>query len=200
MPVFCLIPLCTPDIAMLILASNSPRRRELLRELGYAFAVEPSDFPEKSGLAPDEEALLNARGKAEDVFSRHKGDVVLGADTVVASEGEALGKPKDRADAERMLRRLSGKTHTVYTGVCVLSAHGRRECVAATQVTFASLGEEVLFAYLESGLWQGKAGAYGIQDGYPLVERIEGSYTNVVGLPTEEVGTMLATIHGGTLC
>lgn len=171
-----------------------------MQDLGYAFVTEPSDFTEKRGLPPEEEALLNARGKAEDVFSRHPSDVVLGADTVVALGGEVFGKPRDEADAARMLCRLSGKTHVVYTGVCVLSQAGKRECVTGTEVTFARLGEELLSAYLESGLWRGKAGAYGIQDGYPLVEKIRGSYTGVVGLPAEEADAMLAAALGGKQC
>lgn len=182
---------------MLILASNSPRRREILRELGYAFAVEPSDFTERRGLPPKEEALVNARGKAEDVFSRHRRDVVLGADTVVALNGAVFGKPKDEEDARRMLLALSGKTHTVYTGVCVLSAEGREEGASETEVTFFDLSEETLASYLKSGLWRGKAGAYGIQDGYPLVEKTVGSYTGVVGLPKELAGPMLENMLGG---
>ena len=183
----------------LILASNSPRRRELLMGLGYAFEIVPSRFEERAeGLSARETALAFARGKAREVFSRYSQNVVLGADTVVALEGEIFGNPADEADAERMLRRLSGKTHSVYTGVCVCSPQGTRECVAETRVEFYPLGEELISRYVKSGLPMDKAGAYGIQDGFPLVKAVEGSYTNVVGLPTEEVGAILQALGGET--
>ncbi len=182
----------------LILASNSPRRRELLAELGYSFRVEPSSFEERErGLSAHDTALAFARGKAEEVFSRFPEAVVLGADTVVSLDGAILGKPKDKEDAARMLRLLGGRTHTVYTGVCVLLRGHREERVEATEVDFFPLTEEVIGQYVASGLPLDKAGAYGIQDGYPLVRSIRGSYTNVVGLPTETVGTMLAAAYGG---
>ena len=168
--------------------------------MGYLFLVKPSGFEEVHGLSAQTAALVNARGKAEEVFSRFPSDVVLGADTVVSLGGEVFGKPQDDADAARMLRLLSGRTHTVYTGVCLLAEGVREERVVATDVTFFPLSEELIAAYVASGLPRGKAGAYGIQDGYPLVEKIMGSYTNVVGLPTEEVGGMLATVLGGTRC
>lgn len=176
----------------LILASNSPRRRELLTQLGYSFQVEPSSFEEtQRGLSARDTALAFARGKAEEVFSRFPEAIVLGADTVVALGEELLGKPKSREDAVRMLRLLSGKTHTVFTGVCVLSKGYTEWAVVDTEVVFNALPEEVIESYVESGLPFDRAGAYGIQDGYPLVREIYGSYTNVVGLPTEKVGTML---------
>lgn len=185
----------------LILASNSPRRQELLAELGYQFQVEPSYFEESErGLSAHDTALGFARGKAEEVFSRFPEAVVLGADTVVTLDGEILGKPKDQEDAVRMLKLLSGRTHTVLTGVCVLSEEYKETAVIATQVTFYALTEEVIAAYIASGLPFDKAGAYGIQDGYPLVKEIHGSYTNVVGLPTEQVEKMLAAAYGGKRC
>ena len=181
------------------MASNSPRRRELLAELGYKFAVVPSRFEERAeGLSARETALAFARGKAREVFSRYPQSVVLGADTVVALKGEIFGKPADEADARRMLQRLSGKTHSVFTGICVLSPKGERACVAETRVEFFPLGEELIECYVKSGLPMDKAGAYGIQDGYPLVKAVEGSYTNVVGLPTEEVGAILKALGGET--
>ena len=179
----------------LILASNSPRRRELLQKLGYTFQVEPScGFLEGRGLSARDTALAFARGKAEEVFSRFPEAVVLGADTVVALDEEILGKPKSREDAVRMLRALSGKTHTVFTGVCVLSKGYAESAVVGTEVIFNELSEELINDYVESGLPFDRAGAYGIQDGYPLVKEIHGSYTNVVGLPTEKVGTMFETM------
>jgi septum formation protein len=122
------------------------------------------------------------------VFSKLDGDfVVLSADTVVAFDGKIYGKPTDKADAERMLRELSGNTHEVITGYAILSKNMRQTGKVTTKVTFNSLTEEVLNAYLDSNLWQGKAGAYGIQDGFPLVEKFEGDYDNVVGLPIKEI-------------
>lgn len=167
-----------------LLASASPRRRQLLAQI-TAFEVEPSSFEERAaGLSARETALSFARGKARDVFLKHPDCLVLGADTVVCLNGEIFGKPKDAADAKRMLRLLSGKTHSVFTGVCLMRSGAAAEGVDETRVTFLPLSEEEIDAYVASGLPFGKAGAYGIQDG-GLVEKIEGSYSNVVGLPLE---------------
>lgn len=175
----------------LILASNSPRRRELLAQI-CEFEVIPSAFEEiAAGLSARETALAFAAGKAREVLSRYPDRFVLGADTVVFADGEILGKPKDEADAKRMLRNLSGKTHSVFTGVC-LAGGGRELCeVAQTEVTFYPLSEELIEAYVNSGLPLDKAGAYGIQDGFGLVESYLGEYSNVVGLPLETVRAML---------
>ena len=184
-------------MSALILASNSPRRREILTGLGYEFTVCPSLFEELAeGLSARDTVAAFARGKAAEVFSRYPNSVVLGADTVVAYGEEILGKPKSEEDAKRMLRLLSGKTHSVYTGVCVVSAKGMRETVAETRVTFNALAEETINSYVNSGLPMDKAGAYGIQDGFPLVREIEGSYTNVVGLPAEETQALLSAVEG----
>ena len=177
-----------------LLASNSPRRRELLKELIPAFSVEPSRFQEVgAGLSAYEAARANACGKAREVFSRFPACAVIGADTVVSLDGNILGKPKDEADAQAMLRALSGRTHTVYTGVCVLSSAGEQADVVAAHVTFHTLSEQLITDYVRSGLPMDKAGAYGIQDGYPLVSRCEGSYSCVVGLPTERLRELLCT-------
>lgn len=179
----------------LILASNSPRRKELLEQNGYKFMVEPSLFEESAkGLSAYDTALSFARGKAEEVFSRFPEAVVLGADTVVALGGVIFGKPKDEEDAKRMLRLLSGRAHVVLTGVCVLADGFCEETVVETEVFFNELTEELIAAYVESGLPMGKAGAYGIQDGWPLVKSIQGSYTNVVGLPMSETGALLGRL------
>lgn len=184
----------------LILASASPRRREILGGLGYAFEVVPSRFEEiAAGLSARETALAFARGKAREVFSRFPGAVVIGADTVVSLGNEILGKPHSPEEAEQMLRLLSGKTHSVFTGVCVVCAAGTRECVAETRVVFYDLDEKLIKRYVKSGLPMDKAGAYGIQDGYPLVRSVEGSYTNVVGLPAEELAAILQAF-GGEIC
>ena len=179
-----------------ILASNSPRRRELLAGLVPQFDVEPSRFSEKgAGLCAYDAALLNACGKARDVAARHADCAVLGADTVVSLDGRILGKPVNEADARRMLRALSGREHEVLTGICLI-ADGREERdVVTTRVTFSRLSDEVIERYVASGLPLDKAGAYGIQDGYPLVERHCGSYSNVVGLPLERLREMLRAAH-----
>ena len=174
----------------LVLASASPRRKQILLDAGYDFDIITSD---KEGeidkiTPPDKLAVRCAINKGEDVFSRLEGDVVvLSADTVVAFNGKIYGKPIDKADAERMLKELSGNTHEVITGYALLSKSMRQTGKVVTQVTFNNLSKDVLDAYLDSNLWQGKAGAYGIQDGFPLVEKFDGDYDNVVGLPIKEI-------------
>ena len=174
----------------LILASASPRRKQILIDAGYDFDIVTSD---KEGeidkiTPPDKFAVRCAINKGEDVFSKVEGDVVvLSADTVVALDGKIFGKPQDKADAERMLRLLSGKTHEVITGYAILSKSMRQTGKVVTKVTFNDLSDAVISDCLSSCLWQGKAGAYGIQDGYPLVEKFEGDYDNVVGLPISEI-------------
>lgn len=175
----------------LILASNSPRRRELLKEL-CEFEVIPSRFEERAeNLTAEETVLKFAAGKAEEVLSRFPKRFVLGADTVVALEGEILGKPENEEDAAAMLRRLSGKTHSVFTGVCLVGGGQKFLESVETRVTFFPLSEELISAYVKSGLPLDKAGAYGIQDGFPLVKSYEGQYSNVVGLPVQTVRELL---------
>lgn len=175
-----------------ILASNSPRRRELLGALVRDFEVQPSHFSEaRAASTARATARAFACGKAEDVASRNPCCAVLGADTVVSLGENILGKPSDPARAREMLRALSGKTHAVYTGLCLITPDGRWEDTVETRVTFRTLEKELIDAYVDSGLPMDKAGAYGIQDGYPLVEQYEGSFTNVVGLPVERLRTVL---------
>lgn len=181
-----------------ILASASPRRKELLRELIPEFEIIPSRAEERVEGTPAPERLVQllAKQKAEDVAGMPEaaGKAVLGSDTVVALDGETLGKPKDEADAKRMLKALSGRTHEVYTGVCILYPNERGRValtdVACTKVRFSELSDERIDAYIATGSPMDKAGAYGIQDG-ELVEGIEGSFSNVVGLPVELVAEML---------
>lgn len=180
----------------LVLASNSPRRNALLKRIYPHFITVPSLFSETGGEEAAQTAAACSCGKAREVFSRFPKSVVLGADTVVELCGKTLGKPKDREEAKAMLRALSGREHAVYTGITVVCARGERTEVVRTRVFFYPLGEALIEAYTESGLPLDKAGAYGIQDGYPLVERIEGSYTNVVGLPTEETRSLLREFGG----
>ena len=172
----------------LILASQSPRRKELLSEAGIPFTVVPSSYEEKGeGLSPEETVRLFSAGKAEEVYSRFPQAAVLGADTVVALDGEIFGKPRTEDGAKEMLRRLSGRTHSVFTGVCLMCGGVKKQAVCETCVTFYELSEEFIERYVQEARPMDKAGAYGIQDGYRLVKSYEGSYTNVVGLPMELV-------------
>ena len=182
----------------LILASASPRRRELLQSAGVAFTVIPSDTPEAAqpGETPQEYALRVASEKARDVARRHPGAWVLGADTIVEIDGEVLGKPQDATDGQRMLRCLSGRTHRVMTAFTLLDGEGqvRASQVVTSQVTFKSLSDGQIREYLATGEPFDKAGAYAVQGlGAALVERVEGSYTNVIGLPMDEVLAALCT-------
>lgn len=171
----------------LVLASASPRRREILTEAGIPHIVRPADFDETvfDGVEPRLLVQLLAAGKAA-AAAESPGEWLLGADTVVSLEGQVLGKPKDEAEAFRMLSGLSGKTHYVYTGVALLCADtGRMKTVCEeTAVTFRHLSEEEIRTYIATGEPMDKAGAYGIQGkGGALVEKTEGDFQNVVGLP-----------------
>lgn len=174
---------------MILLASRSPQRRALLGALGVEFRVVVSRVDE--GADP----VLNARAKADDVAARASlapGDAVIGADTEVLLDGRALGKAADRGEAEAMLRALSGRVHSVVSAVCIRTATGRREVADETRVTFRPLSEGLLAWYLDGGEWQERAGAYAIQGaGAALVERIEGGYATVVGLPVAALGAAL---------
>ncbi len=172
----------------LILASASPRRRQLLEQIGLTFQVMPGEVDEDNlvGNDPLENVQILALRKAHDVAARMEDGIVIGADTQILADGEALGKPKDAADAVRMLSKLSGKTHQAITGVALVDAKtGLEETwVETTLVTFRKLSEDEISAYVETGEPMGKAGAYGIQGrAAAFVERIEGCYFNIVGLP-----------------
>ena len=194
---------------MLVLASASPRRQELLRNAGVRFVVQPTNIPEvpQPGEAPRAFAERMAREKALTVFRRRPNDFVLGADTIVIVDGEILGKPRDSADAVRMLRVLSGRTHQVLTGVCLVSPRPRTEDwrqeagfedirSETTLVTMDPLGDDDIHSYVSTGEPTDKAGAYAIQGrASRWVSRIEGDYFNVVGLPVSLVYKMLRE-HG----
>jgi len=189
-------------VIRLILASNSPRRRELLRNAGFDFDVRPSGIEETRlpGESAEDFARRLARDKALDVARQSEaGSFVLGADTVVAVNGEILEKPADAADAARMLRTLSGRTHRVMTGVCLVRAP---ETILAwthetTLVTFRNLTADEIDSYVASGEPFDKAGGYAIQGlASRFIPRIEGCYFNVVGLPIPRVYDMLKNVPG----
>jgi len=185
-------------VSRLILASASPRRREILSALGLAFEVQPSDADESGLGGEDHDALVQAAAvaKLERVLSisEQRGAYVLAADTMVCIDDHLLGKPVDDADAVRMLRLLSGRDHVVRTATALgRVGEGKLECrVTGTRVWFRVASDEELRRYVAAGESRDKAGAYGIQGlASGFVTRIEGSYTNVVGLPAAEVIDML---------
>ncbi|HZS27357.1 MAG TPA: Maf family protein [Candidatus Angelobacter sp.] len=184
-----------PEKPVLILASSSPRRQELLREAGIAFEVHPAHINEDqhTGELPLDYACRLAREKAEVVAQRFPQRSVLGADTIVIVDHEVLGKPRDQADAARMLRCLSGRSHNVTTAVCVISSRGDTETRSCTtQVFFRQIAENEIQQYVAGGEPMDKAGAYAIQGGASRwADRIEGEYSNVVGLPLSLVTEML---------
>lgn len=197
------MPAATRPPLRLILASASPRRRQLLQEAGYRFDVEPANIDEQraaGGIRPGSLPEFLAEKKAVAVVQRHAREpvVVLAADTVVyTSGGQVLGKPADRDDARRIIRTLAGTLHSVVTGFCCVRCpdNQRRIGAARSDVVMRPLSANEIETYLDTGHWQGKAGAYGIQDtpgrqigaGDPFIERIGGELTNIVGLPMPQV-------------
>ncbi|MBQ6107832.1 MAG: septum formation protein Maf, partial [Thermoguttaceae bacterium] len=186
----------------IILASNSPRRRELMTQAGFCFQVLPADGNVETPYDPakfkspadyvSREALL----KAQNVARRFPEEdlVVIGCDTVAVCAGEILGKPSDRADAERMLRLLSGSEHEVISGLCLLNPALPDATLVESVVTrlvMDQLSDEDLQAYLDSNQWQGKAGAFGYQDGIAWLHILSGTESNVVGLPIERLEELL---------
>lgn len=178
----------------LILASQSPRRRELFELIGLSFTALVSPADENIPLTdPGSYVEALALRKAEAVFASHPAACVVGADTIVWLDGEIIGKPRDEGDAYRILRALSGRTHTVYTGLAVLAPGSRQILHDTTRVTFRALDDEEIWAYIRSGEPMDKAGAYGVQGlGALLVERIDGDFFNVMGLPVLLLSRMLA--------
>lgn len=182
----------------LILASSSPRRQELLREIGIPFQVHAANINEdqRPDEPPIEYALRLAREKAQVVAKQYPQSYVLGADTIVVIDGEVLGKPKDHADAARMLRLLSGRSHEVTTAVSLVAQGTLVETRAGTtKVYFREIAEAEIQEYVAGGEPMDKAGAYAIQGGASRwTDRIEGEFSNVVGLPLSLVTEMLKTI------
>jgi septum formation protein len=174
----------------LVLASSSPRRIQLLREAGYDFVVEPANIDENKFTAttlPIDLAMQLARAKAEAVAERFPGEVILGADTVVAFGDWVIGKPRDVAHARSMIQLLTGTTHIVITGVSVIcrATNFIRHTRAMSAVQMKPLTPTQIEKHIESNLWQGKAGGYGIQDPDPIVTCLRGDVTNVIGLPAK---------------
>ena len=194
-----------PVPTRLILASASPRRRELLAQAGFQFEVDPAHIPEDPLPGEDPIAYVTrlAREKAQAVFARlstgsgaRSGLAILGADTTVTLDGHILGKPSDAADAARMLRMLSGRSHRVITGVALVTSHSADTAAEVTAVRFVTLSESEIAAYVTTGEPMDKAGAYAIQGrAARWIPRIEGCYFNVVGLPLALVSTLLDAAH-----
>lgn len=181
----------------LILASASPRRRELLEKLNVPFTIDPAAGPENPPEGADAAETVKAlsAAKALEVAARHPGCAVIGADTVVESDGVILGKPADEADAFSMLRSLSGREHRVYTGVTVTDGNTVLSQAEMTRVFFRPLSDREIEAYIATKEPMDKAGAYGYQGFAGLfVERIDGDYFNVVGLPLCRLGQMLSSL------
>lgn len=170
----------------IILASASPRRKELLTTAGVEFEVLVSEADETvpEGTAPKDAAIMTAEKKALAVAENSRDSVVIGADTIVVIDGKILGKPKDEADAADMLRTLSGREHDVITGVCITDGEKTEKFAQVSRVRFYALIEDEITAYVATKEPMDKAGSYGIQGrGCVLVESIEGDYFNIVGLP-----------------
>lgn len=170
----------------IILASASPRRKEILELADLKFDVMPSDAQEiTTKTAPNEVVMELASIKAKDIYKKsEKQSMIVGADTVVAYQGQILGKPTDEADAKRMLTMLSGQTHEVYTGVCIIEDGKTKTFYEETKVTFYEISDEQIDHYIKTGEPMDKAGSYGIQGKAAVfIKGIEGDYYNVVGFP-----------------
>lgn len=186
----------------LILASSSPQRRALLQQAGYSFRIVEPDPGAECGVcsreSPGEMVARLARQKAADVAEQlgatlYADELIVACDTVAECAGSILGKPTDREHARQMLRLLSGREHRVYSGLCLWPAHGQHQTrVARTTLRMDELTADQLDEYLDSGLWEGKAGAFGYQDRIGWLQIVEGSESNVIGLPLELLAQMLA--------
>ena len=189
-----------PPVAPLLLASTSPQRRAILEQLGIPFEVVPPAYEENDevGASPSELVRAHAAGKAHSVAGGAGDRPVLGVDTAVVLDGKAYGKPTGAEEAAEMLETLGGRTHEVVSGLCLLTPPWDEMAEDATSVTFRPLTPRDIAAYVASGEWEGRAGAYAIQGlGAGLVERIEGDYLNVVGLPGALLIRLLAERFAG---
>ena len=187
----------------LILASQSPRRKQLLSDADYAFTIDaPDDSVERgicSNCSPEELVVESAFLKAAAIAKRHDAGLVLAADTVAVCGSETLGKPINREHAEKMLRMMSGKRHRVLTGVCLRRASSDqfKTWLEETTLVMSEWDEETLQAYLDSDKWVGKAGAFGYQDGIDWVQIVKGLESTVVGLPIEKLPEWIAEFESG---
>ncbi len=184
----------------LLLASTSPQRRAILQQLGIAFEVAAPRYEEDDPPEADGTQLVcgHARAKARSVSEDAAGRPVLGVDTTVVLDGRIFAKPADAPDAERMLGALSGRTHAVVSGLCLWTPEWEVVEAEATLVTFRALAQSDVAAYVAAGEWEGRAGGYAIQGrGAALVERVEGDYLNVVGLPAALLIRLLADRFAG---
>ena len=174
---------------MIILASGSPRRRELIKKITNDFTVIPADVDESIIHVPASDLPGElSKLKAYDVFQKYPNDTVLACDTVVIIDGEVLGKPHTKENAYKMLKKLSGRKHVVISGYTLISKDKEITRTVRTYVYFNNLTDELINKYIETGSPMDKAGAYGIQDKeFDLVNHIEGSFDNVIGLPTEDL-------------
>lgn len=182
----------------IVLASASPRRRELMQLITDSFEIRVSDAEEKTedGLSPAETVCTLAQLKAAAVYNKNEDEIIIAADTVVAVDGNILGKPKDRSDAAEMLKELSGRKHSVYTGVCIKTTDTEKVFYVCSDVYFYQLTEDEINDYILTGEPDDKAGAYGIQGkGSLLVEKIDGDYFNIVGLPVSRLAKELKELN-----
>ena len=188
-----------PPAPPLVLASRSPQRRAILEQLGIPFDVVLPEYEEQlGGSDPAQTVRENARGKARSVAGAGVGRPVLGVDTEVVLDGRVFGKARTAAEAEAMLEALAGQTHEVVSGLCLLTPAWEEVVHEVTRVSFRELDARDLAAYVGIGEWEGRAGAYAVQGrGAALVERIEGDYLNVVGLPAALLVRLLATRFPG---
>lgn len=177
----------------LILASSSPRRKELLSDAGFVFEIITSNADEVAiAGSPETTVLMNARLKAKEVFDRNSDAIVLGADTVVCLDGRILGKPKDMNDARNMIKSLSGSVHEVLTGYSIIDENGEESGVTVTKVCFRTITDAEIEEYIQTEEPYDKAGGYGIQDrAGEFVEYIDGDLNNVIGLPVCDIKPVL---------
>ena len=184
---------------MFILASKSPRRKELMKDICPSFSIVVSDIDEsKSCYLPPLEAVIDiAHRKGEAVFNDYPNDIVISADTIVVIDNTIIGKPKNKDDAKRILKLLSGRVHHVITAYSIFSNTKIIQNHVISEVQFSKLAEELIDAYIATGSPMDKAGAYGIQDNekFHIIDSIKGSYTNIVGFPVEQIKSDLKSNH-----
>lgn len=178
-----------------ILASSSPRRMEILADMGVKYEVIPANIDESEIKSRFPFLLVEklAKAKAEHIACEHRSDTVIAADTIVVLDGKVYGKPHDRARAFEMIKSLNGRTHIVYTGVCVTCKGQKKVFCVKSLVTFKRLTDEQIYAYIDDCKPFDKAGAYGIQD-KRIVKKYSGSYSNMMGLPKEKLGDILVRV------